>query len=380
MSDRTIADTTAVYRTASEALHREPVAEGQAARFRKLWECGLADLIRTDFYALLHLAGDARGNLLEAGCGTGIEAANLRRLAPGISIHGVDISSVALADAAGRPDAGALFYQAALERLPFGNAVFDYITSHEVIEHVEDPATVLSEIFRVLKPGGAVAIATPNGASLWLEHLRQRARRVFGRRGAAIAEDHTRPSSLWQREFRRAGFVVERRIFDGAALEFQMLIAPASWMPILSRLFEPLRIVPGVNRMLCDRVKFRLSKPGQTPRASGPATLCCPICQAALSKSADAVVCDQGHRFARNRIGIFDFTMLAPEIAPDASVMTEAAGAIMPPLRHPIWSRRWRRLALLVLSLGYAGCLLLLAPLGMIVGLFYQPFRRQRLL
>jgi hypothetical protein len=35
--------------------------------------------------------------------------------------------------------------------------------------------------------------------------------------------------------------------------------------------------------------------------------------------------------------------------------------------------------ALLVLSVGYAGYLLLLAPLGLSVAMFYQPFRRQRL-
>src|SRR5215813_3720184 len=285
MSDQIAAPgTSAVYRTASERLHRDPVADRQAARFRKLWDCGFADLVRADFYGLLELPRGAHGNLLEAGCGTGIETANLRRLAPRLSIYGVDISSVALADAVRRSDTGgAIFYQAALERLPFADAVFDFISSHEVIEHVEDPAMVLQEFSRVLKPGGVVAIATPNGASWWLEHLRQRGKRALGWRGAPVGEDHTRPPSLWRREFHRAGFVVERQIFDGAALDFQMLVAPARWMPVLSRLFEPLRAVPGINLVVCDRVKFRLSKPGRTAVASNPAVTRCPICRAALS-------------------------------------------------------------------------------------------------
>ena len=380
MSDQIAAGTSAVYRAASEALHREPVAEGQAARFRKLWECGFADLIRADFYALLDLPRDARGNLLEAGCGTGIDTANLQRLASGLGVHGVDISSLALADAAARCDTGStLFYQAALERLPFADAAFDYISCHEVIEHIEDPAAALHELFRVLKPGGVAAIATPNGASWWLEHLRQRMRRVLGRRGAAVGEDHTRPPSFWRREFRRAGFVVERRIFDGAALEFQILIAPAPWMPVLSRLFEPLRIVPGINLVLCDRVKFRLSKPSRTPIACGPVTICCPICHTGLSESAAAVVCGAGHRFARNRVGMIDFTALASEIAPDANAASAVPSAATPQVHRSLWNRRCRRVALLVLSLGYAGYLLLLAPLGLSVAMFYQPFRRQRL-
>ena len=87
MSDQVVIDKSAVYRATSEALHRDSVEDRQAARFRKLWECGFADLIRADFYGLLALPEEATGNLLDAGCGTGIEAANLRRLAPGLAIH-----------------------------------------------------------------------------------------------------------------------------------------------------------------------------------------------------------------------------------------------------------------------------------------------------
>lgn len=388
MSDRIVGGKGAAYRSASEALHRDPVADRQAARFRKLWECGFADLIRADFYGLLAFPSDVSGNLLDAGCGTGIEAANLRRLTPGLAIHGVDISSVALAAAVARADAGdAVFYQSALERLPFADAVFDHITSHEVIEHIEDPALVLREFSRVLKSGGVCAIATPNGASWWLEHLRQRVKRAFGRRGAPIGEDNTRSPSFWRREFARAGFVVERQIFDGAALEFQMLIAPPGWMPVLSRLLEPLRIVPGVNLLLCDRVKFRLLKPGRTTDRPQPVSPCCPICRSALSENDSGVVCAGGHRFLRNSAGLVDFTGLAPEGGGEARVAMEEAGDaaeepgdVAAPGRRLVPSRRWRRRALLVLSTGYAGLLAPLLPLGVILGLFHQPFRRQHLL
>src|SRR5207244_2574644 len=127
-----------------------------------------------------------------------------------LRVHGIDVSAVALAGAAGRPDKGdAAFYQAALEALPFPDQSFDYLTSHEVIEHVEEPATALREFARVLRPGGICVIATPNGASWWIEHLRQRALRLCGGRGAPIGEDHTRSPAFWRRECRRAGFVVE---------------------------------------------------------------------------------------------------------------------------------------------------------------------------
>lgn len=39
---------------------------------------------------------------------------------------------------------------------------YDLVVSYSVIEHLYDPQNFLSEIFRVMKPGGAVLIETPN--------------------------------------------------------------------------------------------------------------------------------------------------------------------------------------------------------------------------
>jgi SAM-dependent methyltransferase len=140
--DHIVSGRSAAYRKASEALHgAAPSWDRRATHYRVLWECGYGDLIRADFYRLFAFPAGVSGDLLDAGCGTGIEAVNLHRQAPGLRIQGVDVSSVALAGAVAKPETGkAAFYQAALERLPFPAAVFDYIASHEVIEHVEDPA------------------------------------------------------------------------------------------------------------------------------------------------------------------------------------------------------------------------------------------------
>jgi ubiquinone/menaquinone biosynthesis C-methylase UbiE len=379
--DQIVSGKSAAYRDASEALHGAGSScDRRADHYRMLWECGYGDLIRSDFYRLFGFTEATAGQLLDAGCGTGIEAVNLQRQAPGLRIQGVDVSSVALAGAVARPeirDAG--FYQAALERLPFPDGVFDYIASHEVIEHVEDPVVVVQELGRVLKPGGVCVIATPNGASLWIDHLRQRVMRLFGRRGAPVGADHTRPPAFWRRQFGRAGFAVEQQIFDGAALEFQLFVAPARWMPSLSRLLEPLRIVPIVNLLLCDRVKFRLRKPGYPAAASGEITACCPVCYAGLAEEGSAILCGNGHRFARNTVGLVDFSALAPEAAaphnPAGSAM-EVPPAV--PAPRPEWLRRVRRGILLGLSVFYAGFLLTLAPLALAVGLFHQPFRQSR--
>ena len=47
-------------------------------------------------------------------------------------------------------------------KLPWPDACFDLVTFTEVAEHLENYRAVVREIHRVLKPGGVVAITTPN--------------------------------------------------------------------------------------------------------------------------------------------------------------------------------------------------------------------------
>jgi SAM-dependent methyltransferase len=51
---------------------------------------------------------------------------------------------------------------AAGEHLPFPSASFDFILSHEVIEHVHDDRAAVSEMVRVLRPHGRLALFCPN--------------------------------------------------------------------------------------------------------------------------------------------------------------------------------------------------------------------------
>lgn len=45
--------------------------------------------------------------------------------------------------------------------LPFNDGAFGSIVASEIIEHVIDPAAFVTELFRVLKPGGSLVITTP---------------------------------------------------------------------------------------------------------------------------------------------------------------------------------------------------------------------------
>lgn len=351
------------HRASSEDLHHKGSSRGHA-NMQMLWKTGYADLIRGDHYALLDVPPEATGTLLEAGCGTGIETTNLRRIAPNLLVHAVDISGVALTQAVqNNRDPRVEFNQSSLDCLPYRDASFDYLSMHEVIEHVEDPAVTLQELFRVLTPAAVGAIATPNGASLFPEHIRQRLVRLFGGRGAPIGEDHVRPPSYWRRQFRKAGFIVERQMFDASAIELQTYILPASWMPWTSRLLEPLRIVPGINLLICDRVKFRIRKPGRLPHAPVSLTSCCPICHTDLNRTARGAVCGKGHSFSRSpATGLMDFT-----------ATMESPGGGVQPAKAP-GSRAMRRLFLGGALLVYICLVACLLPLGWLMWRFDDPF------
>jgi 2-polyprenyl-3-methyl-5-hydroxy-6-metoxy-1,4-benzoquinol methylase len=56
-------------------------------------------------------------------------------------------------------------------RLGFVDNTFDAVVSSEMIEHTESPQQTIHELTRVLKPGGLLALTTPNKAWQWLVRL-----------------------------------------------------------------------------------------------------------------------------------------------------------------------------------------------------------------
>ncbi|MBC7224166.1 MAG: class I SAM-dependent methyltransferase [Anaerolineae bacterium] len=97
--------------------------------------------------------------VLDAGCGVGAWAQALQEA--GARVVGVDVEEERVADALARAS-GAGFVVASVECLPFGDASFDVVFSHEVLEHVEDDLQALREAARVLRPGGHLVLFVPN--------------------------------------------------------------------------------------------------------------------------------------------------------------------------------------------------------------------------
>lgn len=106
--------------------------------------------------------------LLDVGCGPGNLLYRVRgRVRRSV---GLDLSAEALRAArvalqqrqAGPGDAQASFVLGDGRRLPFREASFDSIICTETLEHVADDGAVLSELARVLKPGGRLAVSVPD--------------------------------------------------------------------------------------------------------------------------------------------------------------------------------------------------------------------------
>ncbi len=96
---------------------------------------------------------------LDIGCGCGF--AMVRLAEAGVRAFGVDFSETTLQWAHARA-AECHFARAHAYRLPFADASFELVVCLDFLEHVEDPAQVIREASRVLKPGGLFFFHTFN--------------------------------------------------------------------------------------------------------------------------------------------------------------------------------------------------------------------------
>jgi SAM-dependent methyltransferase len=112
--------------------------------------------LRRDF-----LLGNVRPGerVLDLGCGEGDFCAELA--SAGIDPIGAEVAEAALERARERHPGLRFELVEAHGPLPFDAAAFDVVWASEVIEHVADTGRWLSEVRRVLRPGGALLLTTP---------------------------------------------------------------------------------------------------------------------------------------------------------------------------------------------------------------------------
>jgi ubiquinone/menaquinone biosynthesis C-methylase UbiE len=143
-----------------------------------------------------HLHGDA-STIVDVGCSSGYMLHDLRRAFPEALLIGADYVGGPLQNLARtQPDLPLL--QIDLTRCPLPDASVDALVALNVLEHIEDDAEAVRQIYRVLKPRGVAYIELPAGPALYDVHDKALMHcRRYTRRGAV-------------RLFERAGFAVER--------------------------------------------------------------------------------------------------------------------------------------------------------------------------
>jgi SAM-dependent methyltransferase len=101
-------------------------------------------------------------DVLDCGSGTGYGSAYLAQQGAR-SVTGIDYSREAVAFARKRySDKLLRFLEMDAQQISLPDASFDFVFSSENLEHLPDPRANVSEIRRVLRPGGVALIATPN--------------------------------------------------------------------------------------------------------------------------------------------------------------------------------------------------------------------------
>ena len=107
-----------------------------------------------------YLANRATGRMLDVGCGN----ASVVKLAQdlGWNAEGVDVDPQAIEDARCK---GLVVHLGELDHINYHQQSFDLVLMNNVIEHVDNPLQIITEVKRILRPGGRLVVTTPNTAS-----------------------------------------------------------------------------------------------------------------------------------------------------------------------------------------------------------------------
>ncbi len=168
---------------------------------------------------------------LDAGCGPGAHSVRLARR--GFKVHAIDFSQSALGmarefvESKGMEDRITLQRSSLLE-LSFPSASFDYVLCWGVLMHVPEVERAVSELARVVRPGGKLVISESNKSSLEAVAMRN-LRGLLGKEKATVRE---RPAGVeyWKdkdgdalvtrqaniswlvRSFKDSGLVLDRQV------------------------------------------------------------------------------------------------------------------------------------------------------------------------
>lgn len=158
--------------------------------------------------------------VLDIGCGDGHFASVAYREPIDV---GLDVMDRDLNEAATRRPAVYLdLVKASATRMPFPDGAFGTVVSNCVIEHIPDIDAVMSEIARVLRPGGTFATTLPSehypeyllGATIGRRLGLERAAAAYGDFFNRISHHyHVDPPEVWKARFEAVGLQVEEHAY-----------------------------------------------------------------------------------------------------------------------------------------------------------------------
>jgi 2-polyprenyl-3-methyl-5-hydroxy-6-metoxy-1,4-benzoquinol methylase len=201
----------------------------------------------------------AGGRVLDVGCSGGYLAERL--VAAGATVTGIELDPVAAERARGVCERVLVGDVERIE-LPFEPESFDAVVCADLIEHLRDPAAFLARVRPLLRPGGRLALTTPNVAN-WTIRLQL----LFGRwryteRGIL---DRTHTHLFTRRTLieclEGSGFEVQR-------VDFTVPVPVLGW-PVLER------VAHWIGRVRPELFAFQFvaaARPGTAPpQPTGPA-------------------------------------------------------------------------------------------------------------
>lgn len=148
---------------AAQAYNYDNIAEGYAAENE-------TSLLNAYYErpAMLELAGDVSGRrILDAGCGSGALFAELRDR--GAMVTGIDASAGMLELARRRLGSDADLQVADLAHpLLFPDNTFDDVIASLVLHYLQDWGPTLTELRRVLQPGGRLIVSVEHPFAIWI--------------------------------------------------------------------------------------------------------------------------------------------------------------------------------------------------------------------